>query len=328
MADQEGEASQQLAASRSLTVRRASALVALAVCFVAGYLLAGSWSETRGGLTEQTRAAEPDEIGTTEERQRAPSQPLSTDTLCSALAAAAAQNDLPTNFFARLIWRESRFDPAAVSPAGAQGVAQFMPATANWRGLSNPFDPLEAIAESAKLLRDLRREFGNLGLAAAAYNAGSGRVRDWLAGRRELPAETRAYVRIVTGYSPEQWAGGSAGAGEMQSETPVPCRELAALAARLPSPESKPTPIWGVELVGGPTDETALAAYRRLEERYASMLGGRQVYVVHHGLGRGTMGWAHVRVGADDRASAQKLCADLRGAGLSYCEVLRTRSAR
>jgi Transglycosylase SLT domain len=86
-----------------------------------------------------------------------------------------------------------------------------MPATANWRGLSNPFDPLEAIAQSAKLLRDLRREFGNLGLAAAAYNAGSGRVRDWLAGRRALPGETSAYVRIVTGYSPEHWAGASAG---------------------------------------------------------------------------------------------------------------------
>ena len=89
-----------------------------------------------------------------------------------------------------------------------------MPATANWRGLSNPFDPLEAIAQSAKLLRDLRREFGNLGLAAAAYNAGPGRVRDWLAGRRALPGETRAYVRIVTGYSPEQWAGASAGMGD------------------------------------------------------------------------------------------------------------------
>jgi Transglycosylase SLT domain len=327
MADQEGEGSQQLAASRSLTVRRANALVALAVCFFAGYLLAGWWSETCGGLTEQASAAEPNEIGSAEEQQT-PSQPVSTDTICNALAVAAAQNDLPADFFARLIWQESRFDPAAVSRAGAQGVAQFMPATANWRGLANPFDPLEAIAQSAKLLRDLRREFGNLGLAAAAYNAGSGRVRDWLAGRRELPGETRAYVRIVTGYSPEQWAGGSAGVGEMQSETPVPCRELAALAARLPSPESKPTPIWGVELVGGPTDETALAAYRRLEERYASMLDGRQVYVVHHGLGRGTMGWAHVRVGADDRASAQKLCADLRGAGLSYCEVLRARSAR
>ena len=50
-------------------------------------------------------------------------------------------------------------------------------------------------------------------------------------------------------------------------------------------------------------------------------------YVVHRGLGRGTMGWAHVRVGTDDRASAQKLCADLLGAGVTYCEVQRTRSA-
>ena len=278
------------------------------------------------GLTEQASTAEPDESGATQGSQT-PSQPVSTDTLCSALAAAAAQNDLPTDFFARLIWQESRFDPLAVSRAGAQGVAQVMPATASRRGLSNPFDPLEAIAQSARLLRDLRREFGNLGLAAAAYNAGSGRVHDWLAGRRALPAETSAYVRIVTGHSPEQWSGAQSGIGEMRSEMPVPCREIAALVARTPPPASKPTPVWGVELVGGPTDETALAAYRRLEQKHASMLGGRQTYVVHHGLGRGTMGWAHVRVGADDRASAQKLCADLLGAGVTYCEVRRTRSA-
>jgi hypothetical protein len=279
------------------------------------------------GLPEHASAAEPDEIGAAE-GSLTPSQPVSSDTICSALAAAAAQNDLPTDFFARLIWQESRFDPAAVSRAGAQGVAQFMPATATWRGLSDPFDPLEAIAQSAKLLRDLRREFGNLGLAAAAYNAGSGRVRDWLAGRRALPGETSAYVRIVTGYPPEHWAGASAGVGEMQSEKPVPCREIAALVTRTPPPASKPTPVWGVELVGGPTDETALAAYRRLEQKYASVLAGREAYVVHHGLGRGSMGWAHVRVGADDRAGADKLCADLRGAGVSYCEVQRTRSAR
>jgi hypothetical protein len=280
------------------------------------------------GLTEHASAAEPDEIAAAEGSQT-PSQPASTDTICSALAAAAAQNDLPTDFFTRLIWQESRFDPTAVSRAGAQGVAQFMPATANWRGLSNPFDPLEAIAESAKLLRDLRREFGNLGLAAAAYNAGSGRVRDWLAGRRALPAETRAYVRIVTGYAPEQWVGASAGMGEMHSENPVPCREITAgFVARILPPASKPTPVWGVELVGGPTDETALAAYRRLEQRYASILGGRQTYIVHHGLGRGSMGWAHVHVGADDRPTAAKLCADLRGAGVSYCEVQRARSTR
>src|SRR5262249_61531540 len=111
---------------------------------------------------------------------------------CNALAAAAAENDLPVDFFTKLIWQESRFDPAALSPAGAQGVAQFMPATASWRGLANPFDPVEAIAKSAKLLHDLRHEFGNLGLAAAADDAGPGRVRGWLCGRRGLPADARA----------------------------------------------------------------------------------------------------------------------------------------
>jgi hypothetical protein len=81
-------------------------------------------------------------------------------------------------------------------------------------------------------------------------------------------------------------------------------------------------------LVGGSTDENALAAYRRLEEKHASILGGRQAFVVHHGLGRGSMGWAHVRVGAEDRPNAEKLCAALRGAGVGYCEVQRTTSAR
>ncbi|MGA6966181.1 MAG: hypothetical protein WBZ51_21520 [Xanthobacteraceae bacterium] len=106
----------------------------------------------------------------------------------------------------------------------------------------------------------------------------------------------------MTGYSPEHWAGASPGVGEMQSEKPVPCREIAVLVARTPPPASKPTPVWGVELVGGPTDATALAAYRRLEQNYASILGARQAYVVHHGLGRGTMGWAHVHVALINRS--------------------------
>jgi len=128
-------------------------------------------------------------------------------------------------FFARLIWQESRFDPTAVSRAGAQGVAQFMPATANSRGLADPFDPIESIAHSAKLLRDLRRELGNLGLAAAAYNAGPRRVRDWLAGRRGLPRETDAYVRLITGQSPEQWARGQASPAEMHVANAMPCQQ-------------------------------------------------------------------------------------------------------
>jgi hypothetical protein len=254
----------------------------------------------------------------------APSNVPDTDAICNALAAAAQENDLPIDFFTRLIWQESRFDPAAVSRAGAQGVAQFMPATATWRNLSDPFDPLESIAKSAQLLRDLRREFGNLGLAAAAYNAGSGRVRDWLAGRRALPRETSAYVRIVTGRSPEQWAGGKVDAGDLQVAKTVPCPEIAALVARAPVVAIKPPPDpWGVELVGGPTDATALAAYRRMQEKYASILGGREPLIRHHGLGRGSMGWAHARVGADSRSAAEKLCANLRAAGVIYCEVQR-----
>src|SRR5262249_23324305 len=184
----------------------------------------------------------------------------------------------------RLIWQESRFDPTAVSRAGAQGVAQFMPATANARGLADPFDPIEAIAQSAKLLRDLRREFGNLGLAAAAYNEGPRRVRGWLAGRRGLPRETDAYVRIVTGQSPEQWARGQAGPAEAHVAHAVPCQQIAGLVARAPALEMKPLDPWGVQLVGSSSDATALVAYRRLQEKYAPILGGREPRVLHHGL--------------------------------------------
>src|SRR5205814_6611619 len=65
----------------------------------------------------------------------------------------------------------------AVSPKGAEGIAQFMPGTAAERGLANPFDPEQAIPHAARFLAELKRRFGNLGMAAAAYNAGPARVR-------------------------------------------------------------------------------------------------------------------------------------------------------
>ncbi len=274
----------------------------------------------------QASAEESEELRPVETGQspaaKPPSIPATADSICNVLAAAATENDLPIDFFTRLIWQESRFNPMAISRAGAQGVAQFMPATARWRGLANPFDPLEAIAQSAKLLRDLRREFGNLGLAAAAYNAGSGRVRDWLAGRNELPRETSAYVRLVTGQSAEQWSGAKAGPVEMHVAITVPCRQIAGLFAPPPAVPIKPPDPWGVQLVGSSSDATALAAYRRLQEKYASILAGREPRVVHHGLARGSMGWARVHVGVESRTSAEKLCANLRAAGAS-CEVQR-----
>src|SRR5246127_5002027 len=123
----------------------------------------------------------------------------STETsLCRLIESAARTQSLPVAFLTRLIWQESSFRPNSISSAGAQGIAQFMPRTADERGLANPFDPEEAIPKAAELLVDLKRRFGNLGLAAAAYNAGPARVSDWVAGHGYLPSETRDYVLSVT----------------------------------------------------------------------------------------------------------------------------------
>src|SRR5882724_10450558 len=154
------------------------------------------------------------------------------EAMCLMIESAARANDLPLEFFARVIWQESRFQPNAVGPVTrngqrAQGIAQFMPYTAAERGLLDPFDPVQALPKSAEFLRELRGQFGNLGLAAAAYNAGPQRVRDWMAGSRTLPAETRNYVLAITGISADDWARG----GQREPAQPVQpnCAQLTAL---------------------------------------------------------------------------------------------------
>ena len=130
----------------------------------------------------------------------------SVDEICRTLAQAAADNDLPGGVLHPPDLAGEPLRSKAVSPMGAQGIAQFMPATAAMRGLVNAFEPLQALRESASYLRELRTTFrGNLGLAAAAYNAGPAAVEAWLARRGYLPFETQAYVRIVTGYAAEAW---------------------------------------------------------------------------------------------------------------------------
>lgn len=120
---------------------------------------------------------------------------------------------------------ESTFNPAARSPAGAQGLFQFMPATAKDLGLSTFLpderaDPKKSARAAARYLRDLHNQFGDWALALAAYNAGPGRIRRLLAGRKAatfaeispaLSAETRLYVpkvlatvRVRTGLAPDQ----------------------------------------------------------------------------------------------------------------------------
>ena len=167
----------------------------------------------------------------------------STEEICEALTQSARNNDLPAPFFIRLLFQESRFDSTAVSASGAQGVAQFMPETAADMGLENPFDPLQAIPASARLLRELFHKFGNLGLAAAAYNAGPKRIADWLAnkGKYKLPEETQGYVKNITGRPVEHWSIANARHPAPKLPPRAPCQDSAGLLA-WNGPDAIPVP--------------------------------------------------------------------------------------
>ena len=107
---------------------------------------------------------------------------------------AASANGIPSSLLAGLIQQESGFDPNAVSSAGAEGIAQFMPATAAGMGV-NPYDPTSAINGAAQMLGSYTRQFGSYGDALAAYNAGSSAVERY--GGIPPYAETEAYVPAV-----------------------------------------------------------------------------------------------------------------------------------
>lgn len=165
----------------------------------------------------------------------------SEEEVCETVTKAAQNNGLPVSFLIHLLFQESRFSPGVVSNAGAQGIAQFMPNTASEWGVDNPFDPLQAIPASARLLRNLFERFGNLGLAAAAYNAGPKRIQDWLAKKGSLPQETQGYVKTITGRPATSWTGSEKGAPALKLPRHAPCQEEAGLLA-WNGPDEIPTP--------------------------------------------------------------------------------------
>jgi len=257
--------------------------------------------------------------------------------LCRMIEDAAKSHGIPVEFFTRLIWQESSFRPAARSGAGAEGVAQFMPGTAAERGLGNPFDPEQAIPKSAELLAGLRSRFGNLGLAAAAYNGGPARVSAWLDGRGSLPAETRNYVASITGRTADDWAEESRGGkpAEATQETP-PTRCLIVVAAFRrdggrraiatyggPAAQSPLAP-WGVQLAGNFSKAVALASYERVRAHHGAILGGVSPMVIGTRLrSRGTGAFYRVRIPAATRAAATDMCDRLRRQG-GACVVLKS----
>ena len=114
-----------------------------------------------------------------------------------AINRAAQRWSVSAALLAAQLFAESGFNPFAVSPAGAQGIAQFMPGTARGMGLDDPFDATQAIDAQAHLMRDLLRQFGTVPLALAAYNAGPAPVQ--ACGCVPAFPETRGYVARILG---------------------------------------------------------------------------------------------------------------------------------
>jgi len=290
---------------------------------------------------QQKPEEKPSEDAASKPSDQPPEKPVTQDTresVCLMIEAAARANNLPLEFFARVIWQESRFQPDAVGPMTrsgqrAQGIAQFMPGTANERRLLDPFDPVQALPKSAEFLADLRSQFGNLGLAAAAYNAGPRRVQEWLAGTGPMPAETRHYVSVITGASVEEWQ--TAGRGGQISDRAVAhttCQDLMALLKRAPnyfvsrleeSVQLGAAQPWGVQLAGGFDRNIAMASYSRAMAKLRGVIGDQTPTLLSsRNRSRGMRAFYQVRIGADTRPAADDLCNRIRRAG-GACFVLR-----
>lgn len=263
------------------------------------------------------------EAGTQKHTDRATDSKAS-EALCLMIEAAAKANDLPLDFFARVIWQESRFHSDAVGPVThngqrAYGIAQFMPATANDRGLLDPFDPVQALPKSAEFLSELRKRFGNLGLAAAAYNAGAKRVQDWLVGSGLMPQETRNYVFAITGFSVDDWAKAAHNGKLPEAPQSAHCRELIALLKETPNVfvtqlEHRVTLAvakrWGVQVAAGFSRDQALEMYAQAMKDVIVFSSDRNDPLLFRG--RGSSSFYQVRIGTDTRREADNLCSRIR----------------
>ncbi|RFC62471.1 lytic transglycosylase domain-containing protein [Fulvimarina endophytica] len=259
--------------------------------------------------------------------------PPTTAEICRVIAGNAERVSMDPDFFARLIWKESRFDVGAISPVGARGIAQFMPYTARERGLANPYDYEEAIHHSASYLRDLRNELGNWGLAAAAYNGGINRMKRWIAGGASgvLPYETVDYVNAIT-HRPVEWF---LEPGRDVEKRPLDdtlsfiesCKKLPIMRTRAvfaslddATPGVPPKP-WGVQVAGHERRDIAMRMFARVKNAYASIIGSTEPSVLRRRTGPRRSIYA-VRIGADSQSEANALCGRLRQAG-GACMVMK-----
>lgn len=255
-------------------------------------------------------------------------EPRAVARICRLIEVNAESYGLPKDFFARLIWKESRFDPGAVSPAGAEGIAQFMPGTARMRGLADSFDIEQALPASARYLAELKSGFGNLGLAAAAYNSGEGRVSRWLSSGGFLPLETENYVLDILGEPADTFSDRAyqARIRPLHDRLPFPeaCRSMRRIAAdtiAMATIHQKP---WGIQVAGNFNRAAAIRQWQRVAPRVHRVAPEAEPVVSRVRSARGRRGIYAVRIGAENRKEADAVCLQLRSVGGS-CVVLRNR---
>mgnify|MGYP001166591466 FL=1 len=250
------------------------------------------------------------------------------DRICTLIAEQAETTGVPEALMARLFFSETGFDPAYTSPTGATGVAKFNAAVAGSVGLSDPTDIEIAIPAAAKRIADLKSQFGNFGLALAAYQAGEKPVRRWLDGKGYLPVSTMIFVRKMTGESPEFFRNPKAKLDVRPLETRFgfgdACRRMPLIAsgdASLEEPSDMP---WAVVVGTGNDIDAAMTFWSEVKERTGFRIGGGKVYVMPVAAGMGRPSHFSVRIGAETRGSAQATCSKLRGLG-GACMITKSR---
>lgn len=249
---------------------------------------------------------------------------------CNAIKTFSTRHGLNTDFFARLIWQESRFDPNALSHANARGIAQFIPSTAKLRGLTDPYNPADALEHSAQYLAEMVRRYGNEGMAAIGYNGGERRAEGFLVGKGLAP-ETVNYVPIITGLNAEDWRNGKPKQQDMRlskTESFLPAcyamaqkRRITPLARpKPPAPKFKP---WGVQVGFAQSKKAAQAAARSTTRSCRSVLGNEKAELIYKPHKVSTKkGYFFARFGRNSRDGAKKLCDTMRRKGCR-CRVMQ-----
>lgn len=250
-----------------------------------------------------------------------------TEDVCAAIDISAGKAGLDAHFFARLLWQESLFEPSAISPVGAQGIAQFMPSTAQMVGLDDPYNPAKAILASALYLRKLQDGFGNMGLAAIAYNGGENRAANFISGQGGLPHETRNYVQVITGHDALSWRENRVASPDLRLAGDLPFRQACVQLAsgrgiRSFAPPAATIRNWGVIVATHPQRGMAQSYATRLQKQMRPILGGQQVVVHRKRLGGASRPVYTAQVGYDSRNEANAFCTRLKGLG-GRCIVLK-----